>query len=167
MKLTLGNPDTLAVSHPLALSHRGPNVPCNTMSNSTWPSYLARLLLDHMPDRTAGAGGGEGRGGAVEAGTRQKATVELICKVLETDRRTGSSLTGMRKSISHKKRATEIEKNDQISYSRHKLIFVTHTAAPKLTKRLSRQLHCATFDILCVICWLANFSAFVQQMGEV
>lgn len=45
---------TLAASRPLTLSHRGPDVPQDTMSNSTWLSYLAGLLLDHMPDRTAG-----------------------------------------------------------------------------------------------------------------
>lgn len=32
---------TLAVSRPLTLSLRGPDVPRDTMSNSTWLSYLA------------------------------------------------------------------------------------------------------------------------------
>lgn len=82
-------------------------MPCDTMSNSTWLSYLAGLLLDHMPDRTAGAGAG-GQGAAWR---RQKATVKLICKVLETDRRTGSALTGMRKSISHSYRKTREKKS--------------------------------------------------------
>lgn len=45
---------TLAVSRPLTLSSRGPDVPWDTMSNSTWLSYLAGLLLDCMPDKTAG-----------------------------------------------------------------------------------------------------------------
>ena len=45
---------TLAVSRPLTLSHQGPNMPPDTMSNSTWLSYLAGLLWDYMPDRTAG-----------------------------------------------------------------------------------------------------------------
>lgn len=45
---------TLAVSCPLTLSHQGPNMPPDIMSNSTWLSYLAGLLWDYMPDRTAG-----------------------------------------------------------------------------------------------------------------
>ncbi|CAB1449326.1 unnamed protein product [Pleuronectes platessa] len=47
---------TLAASRPLTLSHRGPDMPQDIMSNSTWLSYLAGLLLDNMPDRTSGAG---------------------------------------------------------------------------------------------------------------
>lgn len=45
-------------------------MPWDTMSNSTRLSYLAKLLLEHMPDRTE---------------RRQRATVELISNVLETD----------------------------------------------------------------------------------
>lgn len=71
-------------------------MPWDKMSNSTWLSYLAGLLLDHMPDRTAGAGAGVGGPGA---GRRQIVTVKLISKVLETDRRTGSSLTRTRQTV--------------------------------------------------------------------
>lgn len=51
VQLTLENPDTGCLPSTHTRHAR------DIMSNSTWLSYLARILLDHMPDRTAGAGG--------------------------------------------------------------------------------------------------------------
>lgn len=152
---TLENTDQ-TVSSPLALSHRGPDMPCDTMSNSTWLSYLAGLLLDHMPDRTAGAGAGGQRGAAWR---RQKTTVKLICKVLETDRRTGNSLTGMRKSISHSNRkAKSKRKTKRGSCSSCKLTLTTHTGAPTLEEgyRDNVRVSSLTFCVVCAglsCCW--------------
>lgn len=77
MKKILSSTDLkLKVTLNLTLSHQGPNVPRNTMSNSTRLSYLAGLLPpDRRSDKTAGAGREGG----------QIATIVLIYTLLEME----------------------------------------------------------------------------------